>query len=65
MATPSPRINEDAIVRKFETNRGEFLVFAGDDDVSRISKEAKYGLLAGYCITVNRFANVDIPVIET
>jgi TldD protein len=48
MATPNPRIEEDEIVRRFEANRGEHLVFAGNGDVSTISKEAKYALLSGY-----------------
>jgi len=48
MATPNPNIDQDEIVRKFEANQGERLLFAGDDDVSRISKEVKYGLLSSY-----------------
>jgi TldD protein len=48
MATPNPRIDEDETVCRFEANRGERLVFGGDDDVSKIPKEAKYGLLSGY-----------------
>jgi TldD protein len=47
-ATPNPHIDDDEIVRKFEANRGERLVFTGDDDVSNISKEAKCSLLSAY-----------------
>jgi TldD protein len=48
MATPKPEIAENEIVRKLEANRGEHLIFSDDDDVSRVSKESKYGLLARY-----------------
>jgi len=48
MATPNPHIDDDEIVRKLEANREERLIFAGDDDVSKISKEVKYRLLADY-----------------
>jgi len=48
MATPHPGIEQHKVVAKFEANRGEHLRFTGGDDVSRLSKEAKYDLLSGY-----------------
>ncbi len=48
MASPNPAIGEDPVARKFEANQAELLAFTGKDDVSQISKEAKYDLLAAY-----------------
>lgn len=48
MASPAPAIEEDPVVAKFEANQGDHLAFAGNDDVSTISKETKYDLLSGY-----------------
>jgi TldD protein len=48
LASPNTNIESDEVVRKFEANRGVYLAFGGDDDVSTISKEAKYDLLSGY-----------------
>lgn len=48
MASPNPDILENETVKRFQANRGEHLVFTGDDDVSRISSRTKFDLLAGY-----------------
>ncbi len=44
MAEPNPGINEDAIIKKLEVNKGEFFSFK-DKDISKISEEDKLNLL--------------------
>ncbi len=44
MAEPKPGINEDAIIKKFEVNKGEFFSFK-DKDISKVSEEDKLNLL--------------------
>jgi TldD protein len=48
MATPDPVVDGDEVVRALEANQGEYLAFAGADDVSTISKQRKYELLSHY-----------------
>ncbi|RPI56179.1 MAG: hypothetical protein EHM56_04665, partial [Chloroflexi bacterium] len=48
LASPNPGIEADPVVGRFEANQGVHLSFTGDDDVSTISKQAKYELLSGY-----------------
>lgn len=44
MAEPKPGINEDAIIKKLEVNKGEFLSFK-DKDISKVPEEDKLNLL--------------------
>ncbi len=44
MASPNPYIYDNAIVKKFEVNKGEFLTFT-DTDISKVPEENKLDLL--------------------
>jgi len=44
MAEPNPCINQDAIIKKFEVNKGQFISFK-DNDISKVPEEDKLNLL--------------------
>jgi len=48
MAVPDPKILQNPIVSKFESNQGEYLKFSGDKDVSKISITDKKELIESF-----------------
>lgn len=48
LGTPSPSIDEDPIVARFEVNSGDHCTFTGAADISSVTMGEKQGLLASY-----------------